>query len=297
MAENNVKNAASSASEKKVRFRFFKEIVRRYRKNKLAVVGFFVLMIFLFVAIFAPLVAPYWYDDQDISRRLQGPSLAFPCGTDQFGRCIMSRLMYGSRISLQVGFIAVGIALVVGALIGMVSAYYSKLDNILMRFMDIFQAIPQTLLAITIAATLGAGMTNLMIAVGISMVPRYARVVRAEVLRVKESEFIEAATSIGASSGRIMFHHILPNCLSPIIVQVTLGIAGAIISASALSFLGFGLSAPIPEWGAMLSDGRQFIRTQWYMCVFPGLCIMVLVYALNIMGDGLRDALDPRLKK
>ncbi len=282
---------------KKVRFRFLREIIHRYCKNRLAVAGFIILILFALAAIFADYVAPYWYDDQDISRRLMNPCWEFPCGTDQFGRCVLSRLIYGSRISIEVGFVAVGISLLAGGILGMISAYYNKLDNIIMRIMDLFQAIPNTLLAITIAATLGSGMMNLMIAVGISNVPRYARVVRAEVLRVKESEFIEAATSIGASSWRIMIRHILPNSLSPIIVQVTLGIAGAIISASALSFLGFGLSAPIPEWGAMLSDGRQFIRTQWYLCVFPGLCIMILVYALNIMGDGLRDALDPRLKK
>lgn len=206
-------------------------------------------------------------------------------------------LIYGSRYSLAIGFLAVGISVITGGILGVLAAYYPKLDNIIMRCMDLFMAIPQMLLAMCIVTALGSSLFNLMLAVGLSSTPKFARVVRAAVMSTREQEFVEAARAIGANNWRIIVHHILPNSISSLIVQATLAMAGAIISASALSFLGFGIQAPLPEWGAMLSTGRRYIRTEPYLTVIPGLAIMVVVYALNVVGDGLRDCLDPRLKK
>jgi len=189
------------------------------------------------------------------------------------------------------------ISVLTGGFLGVIAAYYPKLDNIIMRCMDLFMAIPQMLLAMCIVSALGSSLFNLMLAVGLSSTPKFARVVRASVLATREQEFVEAARAIGANNWRIIVHHILPNSISSLIVQATLAMAGAIISASALSFLGFGIQAPLPEWGAMLSTGRRYIRTEPYLTVIPGLAIMVVVYALNVVGDGLRDCLDPRLKK
>lgn len=273
-----------------------KSIWKRLCKNKAALLGLAILVILILCAVFAEYVAPYGYDDQVYSRKFLAPSLEFPMGTDQFGRCIFSRVIYGSRISLEVGLIAVGIAAIAGIILGAFAGYYSKADNPIMRVMDIFQSIPNTLLAICIAAALGEGLFNVMLAVGISEIPRYARVVRGQVLTLKNSEFVEAIRAVGSSDFRIIFVHILPNCIAPLIVQITLGVARAIISASALSFIGLGIQPPIPEWGAMLSQGRQFMRDYWWVVTFPGLMIMLTVYALNLFGDGLRDALDPKLK-
>ncbi len=263
----------------------------------MAMVGLVILTLIILMAIFAPLIAPYGYDDQDLDKRLQFPSKEYPFGTDNFGRDQLSRIIYGSRISMQVGLISVSIGLLIGGFLGAIAAYFSRTDNIIMRTIDVFMAIPPMLLAIAIAVSLGAGLRNLMVAVGISNVPLFARVVRAAVLTVKEKEFVEAARSIGSNNFRIITTDILPNCLSPIIVQATLSVASAIIMGSSLCFLGFGVQAPIPDWGGMLSAGRVYIRSHWYMTVFPGLAIMLAVYSLNVVGDGLRDALDPRLKK
>lgn len=273
------------------------EIWRRFKKNRQAVLGLIVLILFVLIAIFANQIAPYWYDDQDASRAMISPCLEYPFGTDNLGRDVFSRLIYGSRYSLSIGFLAVGISVLTGGFLGVIAAYYPKLDNIIMRCMDLFMAIPQMLLAMCIVSALGSSLFNLMLAVGLSSTPKFARVVRASVLETREREFVEAARAIGASNARIILHHILPNSISALIVQATLAMAGAIISASALSFLGFGIQAPMPEWGAMLSAGRKYIRNNAYLTVIPGLAIMVVVYALNVVGDGLRDCLDPRLKK
>ena len=261
------------------------EIWRRFKKNKQALVGLIVLILFVLIAIFADQIAPYGYDDQDASRAMIAPCAEHIFGTDNLGRDQLSRLIYGSRYSLAIGFL------------GIIAAYYPKLDNIIMRTMDLFMAIPQMLLAMCIVTALGSSLFNLMLAVGLSSTPKFARVVRAAVMSTREQEFVEAARAIGANNWRIIVHHILPNSISSLIVQATLAMAGAIISASALSFLGFGIQAPLPEWGAMLSTGRRYIRTEPYLTVIPGLAIMVVVYALNVVGDGLRDCLDPRLKK
>lgn len=273
------------------------EIWRRFKKNRQALVGLIVLILFVLVAVFADQIAPFGYDDQDATRAMIAPCKEFLFGTDNLGRDVLSRLIYGSRYSLSIGFLAVGISVITGGFLGIIAAYYPKLDNIIMRCMDLFMAIPQMLLAMCIVSALGSSLFNLMLAVGLSSTPKFARVVRASVLSTREQEFVEAARAVGASNWRIIIRHILPNSISPLIVQATLSMAGAIISASALSFLGFGIQPPMPEWGAMLSAGRKYIRTQSYLTVIPGLAIMAVVYALNVVGDGLRDCLDPRLKK
>lgn len=273
------------------------EIWRRFKKNRQALVGLIVLILFVLVAVFADQIAPFGYDDQDATRAMIAPCKEFLFGTDNLGRDVLSRLIYGSRYSLSIGFLAVGISVITGGFLGIIAAYYPKLDNIIMRCMDLFMAIPQMLLAMCVVSALGSSLFNLMLAVGLSSTPKFARVVRASVLSTREQEFVEAARAVGASNWRIIIRHILPNSISPLIVQATLSMAGAIISASALSFLGFGIQPPMPEWGAMLSAGRKYIRTQSYLTVIPGLAIMAVVYALNVVGDGLRDCLDPRLKK
>ena len=257
-----------------------KGIWRRLKKNKAAMLGLIVIILLIMCSVFAPFIAPYGYDDQLLSRRFIFPCKAFPFGTDNLGRDILSRVIYGSRTVL-----------------GSVAGYYGNVtDNIIMRAIDIVLSIPSILLAISIAAMLGQGLFNLMIAIGVSEIPRYARVVRAQILSVKDQEFVEAARAVGAGDLHIILFHILPNCLAPMIVQATIGVATAILDAAGLSFIGLGIQPPIPDWGGMLSAGRQYIRDYWYIVTFPGLMIMMTIYSLNLFGDGLRDALDPRLK-
>ena len=274
------------------------EVWRRLRRNKAAVVGMSVVILLVVVAVLAPVLAPYDPNQMNIKMRLQGPSSEHPLGTDNFGRDMLSRIIYGSRISLYVGFVAVGIGAVFGGILGAIGGYYGgRLDNFIMRCMDVLLAIPQIILAIAIVGALGTSLLNLMIAVGISQLPRYARVVRASALTVRGQEYVEAARAVGASDARIILENILPNCMAPIIVQSTLGVAQAILSAAALSFLGLGIQPPTAEWGSMLSSGRQFLRNAPYLTFFPGLAISVVVLALNIFGDGLRDSLDPKLRQ
>jgi peptide/nickel transport system permease protein len=274
------------------------DVWRRLKKSPLAMFGLAIISLLIIVAIFADVIAPYSYSKQNLAHMFETPSRQFLLGTDEFGRDILSRLIYGARISLQVGFIAVGIALVVGGMLGAVAGYYGGwIDNAVMRVMDVLLGIPQTLLAIAIAASLGPGLFNLMIAVGISAVPGYARIVRGSVLSIREMEFIEAAHAVGSSDLRIILKHIIPNCMAPIIIQSTLGVAFAILNAAGLSFIGLGIQPPYPEWGAMLSGGRQYIRDYPHLTLYPGLTIMITILALNFLGDGLRDALDPKLKR
>ena len=274
-----------------------KGIWRRLKKNKAAMLGLIVIILLIMCSVFAPFIAPYGYDDQLLSRRFIFPCKAFPFGTDNLGRDILSRVIYGSRISLAVGLVSVSISVVFGTVLGSVAGYYGNVtDNIIMRAIDIVLSIPSILLAISIAAMLGQGLINLMIAIGVSEIPRYARVVRAQILSVKDQEFVEAARAVGAGDLHIILFHILPNCLAPIIVQATIGVATAILDAAGLSFIGLGIQPPIPDWGGMLSAGRQYIRDYWYIVTCPGLMIMMTIYSLNLFGDGLRDALDPRLK-
>ena len=274
-----------------------KQIFKSLRKNKAAMFGMTAIILLVLCAIFADVIAPYGYDDQLLSRRFLFPCSEFPFGTDHLGRDILSRILYGSRISLLVGLVAVTISVSCGTIIGSIAGYYGgKVDNIIILCIDIMMAIPSILLAISIAAMLGQGLTNLMIAVGVAEIPRFSRIVRASILSVKEQEYVEAARAVGAGDLRIVLRHILPNCLAPMIVQATLSVGTAILDAAGLSFIGLGIQPPVPDWGGMLSAGRQYIRDYWYIVTFPGLMIMITIYALNLFGDGLRDALDPRLK-
>ncbi|MCR4804848.1 MAG: ABC transporter permease [Clostridia bacterium] len=291
MANNTVKAAPKKNSQAK-------EVWRRFKKNKLAVAGLVIIFILIIAAILAPVIAPYGYDDQDYSATLIRFSKEHLLGTDNLGRDILSRLLYGSRVSLTIGFISVGIGLVIGGLVGAISGYYGGvLDDILMRIVDIIMAIPSIILAISICAALGPGLINTMIAVGISSIPNYARILRSSILSIKQQEFVEAATAIGASDARIIAKHIIPNSLSGLIVQASMGVGRAIISAASMSFVGLGIQPPNPEWGAMLSFGRTYFRDYGYMVLYPGLFIFIAVLSMNLIGDGLRDALDPRLKR
>lgn len=275
------------------------EVWRRLKRNKLAIIGLIIILSLAAVAISADFIADYEtvVIKQDIKNRLKPPSEEHIFGTDEFGRDIFARLVHGARVSLTVGLISVSIALVVGGFLGAIAGYYgNRIDNVIMRVMDIFLAVPNILLAIAIVAALGTSIVNLMIAVGISSIPSYARIVRASVLSIKDQEFVEAARAIGAKDLTIILTHIIPNSLAPVIVQATLGVANAILSTAALSFIGLGIQPPAPEWGAMLSGGRTFLRDASHITVFPGIAIMITILALNMLGDGLRDALDPKLK-
>lgn len=282
--------------EKKSRSQFW-TVMKTLSKNKMAVLGLVILILLLVAGIFADFIAPYDYAKQDLAHAFESPNMAHLFGTDEFGRDIFSRVIYGARMSLLVGFVSVGIAVVIGGTLGAIAGYYGKwVDNLIMRLMDVLLAIPQTLLAIAIVAALGTGLFNLMIAVGISSVPKYARIVRASVLTIRGEEYIEAARASGTGNAKIITKHILPNCMAPVIVQVTLGIAGAILTAAGMSFIGLGIQPPAPEWGNMLSSGRDYIRDCAYMTMYPGLAIVITVLSLNLLGDGLRDALDPKLR-
>ncbi|WP_103681105.1 ABC transporter permease [Alkalispirochaeta sphaeroplastigenens] len=274
------------------------EVWRRLKQNRMAMAGLAVIGIIIFTALFAEVIAPYGYREQNLTRIADPPSREHLLGTDDLGRDILSRIIFGARVSLQVGFVAVSIALIAGGTLGALSGFYGgNIDNVVMRCMDVLLAIPSILLAIAIVSAFGGGLVNVMIAVGISNIPVYARIVKASVISIKEQEFIEAARAVGASDFRIITKHILPNSMAPIIVQGTLGVAIAILSAAGLSFIGLGIEPPTPEWGAMLSSGRHLIRRSPHVATFPGLAIVITIFALNLLGDGLRDALDPRLKQ
>jgi len=266
-------------------------------QNKVALASLFVLIFLVVCAIAAPLIAPYNPIEVVMKEALRSPSWRHPMGTDNFGRDLLSRIIFGARVSLQVGIIATGIGALFGALIGLIAGYYGKrIDAIAMRVVDLMLAFPGLILALVVIAILGPSLPNLMIAVGIRHIPSFARVVRGSVLSAKENLYVEAARSIGCSASRIMFRHILPNVVAPMIVLSSLDVATAIIHGAALSFLGLGAQPPTPEWGAMLSDGRRYIAHAWWLTFFPGLAIMVTVLAINLLGDGLRVALDPRMR-
>ena len=278
----------------------FEEVWRRLKKNKMAMVGLAIVVFLVLLAVFADFLFDYEeiVIKQNTAIRLQGPSAEHWFGTDEFGRDILARLVHGGRISLVVGVIAVAIALTIGGTLGAISGFFGgKVDMLISRAMDILLAVPSLLLSITIVSALGPSIINLMIAIAVSSVPGYARIVRSSVMTVRDNEFVEAAKAIGANNAQIIASHILPNCLAPIIVQVSLKVASAILSTSGLSFLGLGVKAPTPEWGSMLSGGRAYLRNAPHLTVFPGLCIMLTILSMNLLGDGLRDALDPKLKQ
>jgi peptide/nickel transport system permease protein len=272
-------------------------VARQLGKNTGALGGLIILLLLILVALSAPRLAPYDPLKVQARKALQPPSHEFLLGTDQYGRDVLSRTIYGTRISLMVGLISVSIAAVCGSMIGLTAGYYGGLiDSLLMRLMDIMLAFPGILLALAIVSILGASLANLMIAVGISAIPAYSRLVRGSVLSAKQNLYVEAARVVGCGSDTILFRHILPNVAAPVIVLCTLGMGTAILAAAALSFLGLGSQPPTPEWGRMLSEGRAYLREHWWISTAPGLAILVTVLAMNLLGDGLRDALDPRLK-
>lgn len=274
------------------------ETWNRLKKNRLAMVGLFIIIVIILMAIFADFIAPYPYDKQNYMEVGQSPSWKHIMGTDEFGRDIFSRVVYGSRISLYVGFISLSCGAFVGCVLGSVAGFFGgRTDNFIMRFCDVLYGIPRIVLAISIASTIGPGLTSALIAVAASSVPSFARVVRAATMTVRDMEYVEASASLGGSHRWIILHHIFPNILAPIIVQATLGIGTAILLCASLSFLGLGVQPPTPEWGSMLSSARTFMRDKAYMVISPGIAIMLTVLALNLFGDGLRDALDPKLKK
>lgn len=275
----------------------WKEAYRELRKNKLALVGIVILGFFILVAIFAPYLTPYTFESMNAADRLQSPNAAHWFGTDDLGRDIFTRIVFGARITLQVGFFAVTGALIFGTFLGVLAGFYRGwLDMLISRIFDIMLAFPSILLAIAIVAILGPSLQNALIAIAIINIPIFGRLVRSKVISIRQEEYIMAARAQGMKNGRILFHHVLPNSLGPIIVQATLGFGTAILEAAALGFLGLGAQAPTPEWGRMLSDARQYIQSAPWTVLFPGFSIMLVVLGFNMIGDGLRDALDPKMK-
>ncbi|HSB68931.1 MAG TPA: ABC transporter permease subunit [Candidatus Methylomirabilis sp.] len=269
----------------------------RLLRNPVAMAGGAVVILLCLLAMAAPYVAPYDPIHQDLANSLAGPSMLHLAGTDIHGRDIFSRIVYGTRISLRIGFLGMLLGCVVGVILGLVSGYYGGwADTVIMRLMDVQLAFPGLLVAICIIAIIGPGLENVIVAVGIFSVPLFARVTRGQILSLKEQEFIVAARMMGAQDGRIMLNHLLPNAVAPLLVLCTLRIATAILTAASLSFLGLGAQPPTPEWGAMLSDGRAYLAIAPHVATIPGLAILVTVLAFNLLGDGLRDALDPRLR-
>lgn len=281
----------------------FKEFWHSYKENKGAVIGLVIIAFFIFLAIFAPMISPYDPSQLQENALKLPPSFAggessYLFGTDDVGRDIFSRLIYGARISMSVGFFVVLISASIGTLLGLLAGFIGgKVDWIIMRFVDILMAFPSILLAIVVVSVMGPGLNNAIVAVAIVSCPTFIRIVRASTMGEKEKQYVMASKTFGASTFRIMFFEILPNCLAPLIVQISLGFSDGILNAAALGFLGLGAQAPTPEWGIMLSDARSFISSHPWMVTLPGICILFVVLGFNLLGDGLRDALDPRLKK
>jgi len=273
-------------------------LIYQVRRSPLTIVGLLIILILCFTAIFAPYIAPYEPDEINPPERLKPPSKTYICGTDTAGRDVFSRIVYGSRISVRIGITVVSMAAIFGSLIGLFSGYLGgKVDEIVMRVTDVFFSVPYLILAMAIAAALGPSLVNAMISLSIVWWPVYARLTRGQALLLRESTYIEAVRGLGASNIRIVLRHVLPNSFSPIIVQASLDFGNAVMYAAALSFIGLGAQPPTPEWGAMISTGRNYLRDSWWYPTFPGLAILITVLGFNLLGDGLRDILDPRLKE
>jgi len=276
------------------------ELWHRFLKNKTGVIGLCIFLLIVLIALFAPLIADYETSvvQFDVPNRLTPPGAGHILGTDEMGRDLFGRLVHGARISLVIGIASICISLLIGGFLGAIAGFFGgKADNVIMRCMDVFLCLPDVLLALAIIATFGVSQTNLIISIGLAFTPRMSRVVRAAVMSVRSNEYVEAARSIGAKNSRIISKHVLINCVGPIIVQVTLYVANAILTISALSFIGLGIQAPTPEWGNMLASGRAYMRDHAYLVVAPGMAIFFTILSLNLLGDGLRDTLDPRLKQ
>lgn len=275
----------------------FTEIMKRLAKNKGAMVGLVIIVLMGIIALLSPYITPYPYDKTDFSNIFAPFSKEHIFGTDQLGRDILSRLMYGGRYSLQIGIYSVAMAVTAGTIIGSIAGYFGGVaDDVIMRILDIINSIPGLVLSIAVAAILGPGFSNCIIALAFGTTPAYARMIRASILNIRKMEYLEAATSINCSSARIIFRHVLPNAISPLIVMATMSVAQSILTAASLSFIGLGIQPPEPEWGAMLSDARDFLRQYPRLVLVPGVTIMTAVLSLNMLGDGLRDAMDPKLK-
>ena len=294
MSDGHQAPSAQSASVP-IRARSRPPAVRRFLRNRAAVVGLMLVVLLVLLAVFAPLLAPYAPDAQNLRARLRGPSAEHWFGTDEFGRDILSRVLYGARISLFTGLVPVVSGLLVGTTIGLVAGYYrGRIDDVLMRVMDVLLAFPSLLLALAVVGALGPGLVNAVIAVAIVAVPGYARLARSVVIATREEEFVQAARALGARDPRLLVRHVLPTTLGPLSVQATLGIGFAILSMAGLSFLGLGVQPPTADWGEMLARGRRFLPDSPWLLLYPGAAISLTVLAFNLFGDGLRDALDPR---
>ncbi len=277
---------------------FYQVFWQRFRGNRFAVAGGMVVLVLFLASLLAPYITPYDPDSLDLYHVLMPPSAGHWFGTDELGRDVFTRVVFGAKISLKVGFVAVGIAVLVGTVIGLVSAYYGGwIDSIFMRFVDIMLCFPTFFLILAVIAMLEPSIWYIMIIIGLTGWMGVARLVRAEVLSIRERDYIMAAKALGASDFRIIFRHVLPNALSPVLVSATLGVAGAILTESALSFLGIGVQPPTPSWGNILSAGKDYIEFAWWLSLFPGLAILVTVLSYNLLGEGIRDALDPRLNR
>jgi peptide/nickel transport system permease protein len=276
----------------------FRSFMSRLRKTRLAVPALVIVLLLIVMAIFAPLLAPYNPEKTDFTSALKGPSWNHWLGTDNLGRDMLSRIIYGARVSVQVGLVAVGISVLIGVPIGLIVGYTKSgwLDSVLMRCIDAILAFPTLVLALAISAALGPSLRNVMIAVGFVGIPSYARLIRGQVLTVKQNEYIEAARAIGLNDTRILWRYVLPNIMAPLVVQASIGVAFAIISESSLSFLGLGVQPPTPSWGGMLAIGKDYLQLAWWMALVPGFAVFITVLAVNFLGDGVRDALDPGLR-
>ncbi len=295
---NSAAIAGGVTLERKKKESQFSLVMKRLMKNKLAMAGLCITLFLFVLAVLSPWIMPYEYDELNMIDRFASPSLKHLCGADEMGRDIFSRLLYGARWSLALGFLATIISTVIGMVIGSIVGYFGgTVDTVIMRLIDILQAIPGILLAIAISACLGSGFVNTIIALSIGGIPMTVRLLRGSIMGVRKMEYLEAAQTINCSIPRLIIKHILPNSISPIIVSVTMGIGNTILMAASLSYIGLGVQPPTPEWGAMLSAGRTYMRDYPHMVLFPGIAIALVVLSLNMLGDGLRDAMDPKLKK
>lgn len=298
MANSAAATANTTTKVRKKKESQFSLVMKRLSKNRLAMAGLVIILILFLLAIISPWIMPYPYEEMNMAERFASPSLKHLCGTDEMGRDIFSRLLYGARASLSLGFLATIISTVIGMIIGSIVGYFGgAVDTVVMRLVDILQAIPGILLAIAISACLGSGFMNTIVALSIGGIPMTVRLLRGSIMGVRKMEYLEAAQTINCSVPRTIIKHILPNSISPIIVSVTMGIGNTILMAASLSYIGLGVQPPTPEWGAMLSAARTYMRDYPHMVLFPGIAIALVVLSLNMLGDGLRDALDPKLKK
>lgn len=290
-------NAKQAKVKKASKYSYWGDAWKRLKRNRLAVVGLIIIIALIIAGVLSPLIAPYSPTAVDPGQAYQGPSGAHLFGTDQLGRDIFSRCLYATRVSLPMGILCTIISVFLGGMFGLIAAYFmGRTDNIIMRVMDVLQSIPSMLMAICIVATLGTGMYQLVLAISVSGIAVFARTVRSAVLTVRDNEYIEASRTIGASNFRLMIKHILPNCVGHVVIFIVGSVAGNILVISGMSYIGLGIQPPTPEWGSLLSAGRTFIQSYPYMVIFPGLFILLTVFSFNLFGDGVRDALDPRLK-